>query len=97
MIAEFIDPAILGFILVGIMLFAIFVGFPISFTLIFLGFVLESIKRGERGMDTTWMPYMWPIKTCLLVGIVFLIIQGFSELLKSYWAAKKGQWPGEEK
>ena len=36
MIAEFIDPAVLGFILVGVMLFAIFVGFPISFTLIFL-------------------------------------------------------------
>ena len=32
MIAELIDPAILGFILVGVMLFAIFVGFPISFT-----------------------------------------------------------------
>ena len=29
MIAELIDPAILGFILVGVMLFAIFVGFPI--------------------------------------------------------------------
>ena len=28
MIAEFIDPAILGFILVGVMLFAIFIGFP---------------------------------------------------------------------
>jgi hypothetical protein len=28
MIAELIDPAILGFILVGVMLFAIFVGFP---------------------------------------------------------------------
>ena len=27
MIAEFMDPAILGFILVGVMLFAIFVGF----------------------------------------------------------------------
>ena len=27
MIAELIDPAILGFILVGVMLFAIFVGF----------------------------------------------------------------------
>ena len=97
MIAEFIDPAILGFILVGVMLFAIFVGFPISFTLIFLGFVEESIRRGERGMDTTWMPYMWPIKTCLLLGIIFLLIQGFSELLKSYWAAKKGEWPGEKK
>ena len=61
------------------------------------GFVMESIQRGERGMDTTWMPYMWPIKTCLLIGIIFLLIQGFSELLKSYWAAKKGKWPGEAK
>jgi len=39
MIAEIISPATLGFILVAVMLFAIFVGFPISFTLIFLGFV----------------------------------------------------------
>ena len=62
-----------------------------------IGFVGESIQRGEKGMDTTWMPYMWPIKTCLLIGIIFLLIQGFSELLKSYWAAKKGKWPGETK
>ena len=69
----------------------------IVFLYMTFGFVVESIQRGERGMDTTWMPYMWPIKTCLLIGIIFLIIQGFSELLKSYWAAKKGEWPGEDK
>ena len=62
-----------------------------------IGFVGESIQRGEKGMDTTWMPYMWPIKSCLLIGIVFLLIQGISELFKSYWAATKGKWPGEEK
>ena len=62
-----------------------------------LGFVQESIMRGERGMDTTWMPYMWPIKSCLLIGIIFLLIQGVSELLKSYWASTKGQWPGEDR
>ena len=56
----------------------------IVFLYMTFGFVLESIQRGERGMDTTWMPYMWPIKTCLLIGIIFLLIQGFSELLKSY-------------
>ena len=61
-----------------------------------IGFVQESIMRGEKGMDTTWMPYMWPIKTCLLIGIIFLLIQGVSELLKSYYAAKKGRWPGQE-
>ena len=76
-----------------------FIYFPglIVFLYMTIGFVEESIRRGERGMDTTWMPYMWPIKTCLLLGIIFLLIQGFSELLKSYWAAKKGEWPGEKK
>ena len=61
-----------------------------------IGFVGESIQRGEKGMDTTWMPYMWPIKSCLLIGIVFLLIQGISELFKSYWAATRGKWPGED-
>ena len=46
MIAEIISPATLGFILVGVMLFAIFVGFPISFTLIFLGFVFGYLGFG---------------------------------------------------
>ena len=96
MIAELIDPAVLGFILVGVMLFAIFVGFPISFTLIFLGFVSESIMRAERGMDTAWMPYMWPIKACLWFGILFLLIQGVSEVLKSYYAATRGRWPDQK-
>ncbi len=73
--------------------------FPGLFVFFYMtvGYVGESIKRGERGMDTTWMPYMWPIKTCLLIGIAFLLIQGVSELLKSYWASKKGEWPGEGK
>ena len=69
----------------------------IVFCYMTIGFVQESIMRGERGMDTTWMPYMWPIKSCLLIGIIFLLIQGISELLKSYWASTKGEWPGEEK
>ena len=61
------------------------------------GFLQESIMRGERGMDTTWMPYMWPIKTCLWFGIIFLLVQGVSELFKSYYAATKGKWPGKKK
>ena len=59
------------------------------------GFVIESIQRGERGMDTAWMPFLWPIKACLWFGILFLLIQGISELFKSYWAATKGKWPGD--
>jgi len=32
----------------------------------------------------------------LWIGIVFLLIQGVSELLKSYYAMKNGKWPGDE-
>jgi len=46
MIAEFISPEILGIVLIAVMLFSIFVGFPISFTLIFLGFVFGYLGFG---------------------------------------------------
>ncbi|HSS63597.1 MAG TPA: TRAP transporter large permease subunit [Gammaproteobacteria bacterium] len=38
---------ILGMVLIGVMLFAIFVGFPISFTLIFLGFLFGYAGFGD--------------------------------------------------
>ena len=83
--------------LIDLVLYILFY-FPglIVFLYMTTGFLQESIMRGERGMDTTWMPYMWPIKTCLWLGIVFLLIQGISELLKSYYAATKGKWPDEK-
>ena len=84
----------------GIVDFTLYVLFYFPGLLVFFymttGFLQESIMRGERGMDTTWMPYMWPIKTCLWLGIIFLLIQGVSELFKSYYAATKGKWPGKE-
>ena len=83
----------------GLIDFWLYILFYFPGLLVFLymtvGFVTESIQRSEKGMDTAWMPLMWPIKMCLLIGIIFLLIQGISELLKSYWAAKRGQWPGE--
>lgn len=56
-------------------------------------FAMESWVRGEKGMDTAWMPPMAPIKTALPLGALFLIIQGVSELLKSLYAANKNRWP----
>ena len=41
------ENEILGLVLIGAMLFAIFIGFPISFTLIFLGFVFGWIGFGK--------------------------------------------------
>jgi TRAP-type mannitol/chloroaromatic compound transport system permease small subunit len=56
-------------------------------------FASESWGRNERGMDTAWMPLLYPIKTVLPVGAAFLIVQGVSELLKSIYAATRGRWP----
>lgn len=56
-------------------------------------FAYLSWMRGEKGMDTAWMPHMGPIKSALPLGIVFLLIQGVSEVLKSVYAATRGRWP----
>jgi TRAP-type mannitol/chloroaromatic compound transport system permease small subunit len=44
-------------------------------------------------MDTAWMPYMGPIKSAIPLGIVFLTMQGISEVLKSIYAMQKDRWP----
>lgn len=56
-------------------------------------YAFAALTRGERGMDTAWMPLMWPVKTCIPVGVLLLLIQGVSEWLKSLYAAKNGRWP----
>ena len=43
-----IAPEYIGVIMIAVMLFAIFVGFPISFTLIFLGFVFGAWGFGAK-------------------------------------------------
>ncbi len=40
-------PEYIGIIMIGVMLFAIFIGFPISFTLIFLGMLFGLWGFGE--------------------------------------------------
>ena len=69
--------------------------FPGLLTFLFMStdFAFMAWYRGERGMDTAWMPHMGPIKTVLPIGVILLLIQGISELLKSLYAARKGRWP----
>ena len=52
-----------------------------------------SVSRAERGTDTAWMPLLGPLKSCVPIGIVFLLVQGVSETLKAVHAARKGKWP----
>lgn len=52
-----------------------------------------AITRGERGMDTAWMPQLGPIKAALAAGVALLVLQGLAELAKSWYAATRGRWP----
>ena len=80
--------------LVDAILYVVFY-FPGLLVFLFMAtdFAYLAWFRGERGMDTAWMPHMGPIKTVLPLGITFLLIQGVSELLKSIYAARTGRWP----
>lgn len=51
--ADAVSPELIGIFMIAVMLFAIFVGFPISFTLIFLGFVF-----GAWGFGATLVFYL---------------------------------------
>ena len=65
----------------------------IVFLLTSLDFAGVAWFRMEKGMDTAWMPYVAPIKTALPIGVFFLLLQGVSETMKSYYAASRGKWP----
>ena len=41
----------------------------------------EEVGRMERS-PTAWRPYLWPIKTVMIVGIFLMLLQATSELLK---------------
>lgn len=41
----------------------------------------EEVGRLERS-PTAWRPYLWPIKTIMIVGIFLMLLQAISELLK---------------
>lgn len=50
-------------------------------------------SRGERAMDTAWMPLLGPVRSAIPIGVGLLILQGVSEILKCWYAATKGRWP----
>ncbi len=56
-------------------------------------FLSSLTPRWEVANDTAWAPYLWPIRLCIPVGAFFLMMQGLSEILKSWYAATRGRWP----
>lgn len=76
-----------------VMYFVLFIPSMVIFLWASSGWAYESIVRMERGTDTTWMPYLGFIKVSLPIGVLFLLIQGISEILKALYAYKNERWP----
>jgi TRAP-type mannitol/chloroaromatic compound transport system permease small subunit len=74
-----------------------YVVFYFPTTLLFLwvssDYAFASVSRMERSTETAWMPLLGPIKSCIPIAVLFLLVQGVSELLKSIYAARTGRWP----
>ena len=72
----------------------IFFFFP-AMILLFYASVDEawaSWRMHELSEQTAWRPILWPFKAIVPLSSLLLMIQGVSELLKSLYAAKTGQF-----
>jgi TRAP-type mannitol/chloroaromatic compound transport system permease small subunit len=69
--------------------------FPTMLLFLWVSFdyAFASVSRMERSTETAWMPLLGPIKSCIPIAVLFLLVQGVSELLKSIYAARTGRWP----
>ena len=45
----------------------------------------------ERSNYTPWQPVIWPLRGVVPLTALLLFLQGVSELLKSFWAARTGE------
>lgn len=55
-------------------------------------YAAHSWATRETTALSPWRPIIYPLKTVIPVTAVLLLIQGVSELLKSLYAAKRGEW-----
>jgi len=55
-------------------------------------YAAHSWTTGETAALSPWRPIIYPFKTVIPVTAFLLLVQGVSELLKSVYAAKRGEW-----
>lgn len=53
---------------------------------------LYSLSIDERSNSGAWQPIIWPLRGVIPLTFGMLFIQGISELLKSLWAARTGEF-----
>ena len=64
----------------------VFTSFFLIFYLVilFIGSITSLVYTIEtkQKLFTAWAPYVWPIKTLMLIGILLMLLQAFSTLFK---------------
>ena len=50
-----------------------------------------ALIHGEVSEQTTWRPYLWPIKAVVPLTALLLLIQGVSEIMKSWYMMQTGK------
>jgi TRAP-type mannitol/chloroaromatic compound transport system permease small subunit len=51
-----------------------------------------SISIDERGSSGAWTPVLWPLRGVIPLAAFLLFLQGISELMKSLWAWRTGEF-----
>src|SRR5262249_27835862 len=69
--------ALIGLIMLLVLLGAIFIGVPISFTLLFLDLAFGYFGMGETGFDLAYLPLLGLRKEELLGAVPLFIFSGF--------------------
>ena len=66
--------------------------FPSFIALGIVGYIEASyaFRIGEASEQTPWRPILWPFRGIVPLACLLLLIQGFSELLKSLYMARTG-------
>ncbi|MGD9016245.1 MAG: TRAP transporter small permease subunit [Desulfobacterales bacterium] len=70
----------------------IFLYFPGLLIFLWVGYnyAFRSTMLQERIVSSPWMPPIYPLKICIPIATLLLLIQGVSELIKSFYAATTG-------
>jgi TRAP-type mannitol/chloroaromatic compound transport system permease small subunit len=73
----------------------LFLFFPAFAVFLWLGWgnFVESWRLDERATTSPWMAPLYPFRAVMPVAAALLLVQGFSETLKSLYALFTGRWP----
>lgn len=62
------------------------------------GYFWKSFQQNESMVTSPWMPIVWPLKFAIPLCVGLTMLQGVSEVLKSYYRFKTSEnlWPTDE-